>query len=177
LKGTLGAVGAAMLLASGVLDAGHRQGTVEKRMPEMIEIDGSRSPELIPEWSAWSFAFRVIATGSRQLPSSVHLVVSKEEAAFLLNQADRLQKQDRDCQHRVVKLHSLLGREKDDVLDTRLREITLECRWATLHARDRVLEQLEPEGAAALAAFVTSTKAATSLTIRKQDLARFLEPQ
>jgi hypothetical protein len=177
LRRTLGAVGAAMLVASGVLNAGHRQGTVEKRVPEMIEIDGSRSPELIPEWSAWNFAFRVIATGSRQLPSSVHLVVSKEEAALLFKEADRLQKLDRDCQHRVVKLHSLLGKEKDDVLDARLRDTTLECRWATLHARDRVLEQLEPEGAAALAGFVTSTKAATSLTIRKQDLARFLEPQ
>lgn len=177
LKKTLVAVGTAIVVAGGVLDAGYHQGTDGKRVPEMIEIDGSKNPELIPEWSAWGFAFRVIATGSRQLPSSVHADVSKEEAALLLKEADRLQKFDRECQARVVKLHALVGKEKGDVLDARLRDITIECRWGTLHARDRVLEQLNPDGAAALTAFVSSTKVATSLTIRKQDLARFLEPQ
>ena len=177
MKRTFVVVGAAVAVAGAVLNAEFRQAADGKGVPETIEIDGSKNPELIPEWSAWGFAFRVIATGSRQLPSSVHAVVSTEEATLLLKQADRLQKFDRECQHRVVKLHSLLGKEKDDALDARLRDITLECRWATLNARDRVLEQLKPEGAAALAAFVTSTKAATSLTIRKQDLARFLEPQ
>ena len=166
-----------MVIASGVLESAYGQSADRARVPEMIEIDGTKNPELIPEWSAWGFTFRVIATGSRQLPSSVHVAVSKAEAALLLTEADRLQNLDRECQDRVVKLHSLLGKEKDDALDARLRDITLECRWAILHARDRVLEQLNPEGSAALSAFVVSTKAATSLTIRKQDLARFLEPQ
>jgi hypothetical protein len=76
-----------------------------------------------------------------------------------------------------VKLHDLLGKEKDKVLDQKLRDITLECRWATLHARDRVLEALRPEAAAALTTFVASTRAGTSITIPKKDLARYLEPQ
>ena len=177
MKRTLVVVGAAVAVAGGVLNAEFRQGADGRGVPETIEIDGSKNPELIPEWSAWGFAFRVIATGSRQLPSSVHAVVSTEEATLLLKQADRLQKFDRECQNRMVKLHSLLGKEKDDALDARLRDLTLDCRWATLHARDRVLEQLTPEGGAALMAFVASTKVGTSLTIRKQDLARFLEPQ
>ena len=177
MKETLVVIGAAMVVASGVPDGVYGQSADGKRPPETIEIDGGKNPELIPEWSAWGFAFRVIATGSRQLPSSVHAVVSTEEATMLLKQADRLQKFDRECQNRVVKLHSLLGKEKDAALDARLRDITLECRWATLHARDRVLEGLTPEGRAALIAFVASTKVGTSLTIRKQDLARFLEPQ
>jgi hypothetical protein len=148
-----------------------------KRRPEIIEIDGGKNPELIPEWSAWGFAFRVIATGSRQLPSSVHFAVSSDEAAMMMKEADQLQKVDQSCRERVVKLHDLLGKEKDDVLDRRLREITLECRWATLHARDRVLEALKPEGATALIAFVASSKVGTSVTIPKKDLARYLEPQ
>jgi hypothetical protein len=177
LKVTLVAVGAAMVIASVVLNGADGQSSDGKRVPEMVEIDGSKNPELIPEWSAWSFAFRVLATGSRQLPSSVHVVLSKEEAALLLKEADRVQRFDRECQSRIVKLHASVGKEKDEVVDARLREITVECRWAALHARDRVLEQLRPESGAALAAFVGSTKAATSLTIRKQDLSRFLEPQ
>lgn len=177
MKRTLVVVGAAVVVAGGVLNAELRQGADGKGVPETIEIDGGKNPELIPEWSAWGFAFRVIATGSRQLPSSVHVVLSKEEAALLLKEADRMQKFDRECQSRVVKLHASVGKEKNEVVDARLREITVECRWAALHARDRVLEQLQPESGAALAAFIGSTKAATSLTIRKQDLARFLEPQ
>ena len=177
MKRTLVVVGAAVVVASGVMNGESRQAADGKSVPEMVEIDGSKNPELIPEWSAWSFAFRVIATGSRQLPSSVHAVVSPEEATLLLKVAGRVQRLDRDCQDRVVKLHALVGKEKNEVLDARLRDMTIECRWATLHARDRVLEQLRPEGGAALTAFVASTKASTSLTIRKQDLARFLEPQ
>ena len=145
--------------------------------PEMIQIDGSRNPELVPQWSAWGFAFRVIATGSRQLPSSVDKVLSRDEAGLILREADAVQKIDRECQERVVRLHSLLGKEKNQVLDDKLREITVECRWATLHARDRTLEALNPDGAAALIAFVESTKTGTSFSIRKKDLPRFLEPQ
>ena len=37
------------------------------RPPEYIEIDGSRNPELGPQWSTWGFAFRVITGGSRRI--------------------------------------------------------------------------------------------------------------
>jgi hypothetical protein len=165
------------MVAGGALHATQGQGPDPKAAPEIVQIDGGKNPELIPEWNAWGFAFRLFATGSRQLPSSVHFAVSTEEAAMLMKEADQLQKVDQDCRNRVVKLHDLLGKEPDAVLDRRLRDITLECRWATLHARDRVLEALKPEGVAALTAFVASTKVGTSVAIPKKDLARFLEPQ
>lgn len=166
-----------MIIVAGVPAAADRQAARPKRAPEMIEIDGARNPELIPQWSAWGFAFRVITTGSRQLPSSVYFAVSREEEAMLMKEADQLQKIDRDCVSRVVKLHDLLGRIKDNELDGKLRGLTLECRWATLRTRDRVLEALKPEGAAALIAFVESTKVGTTISIPKKDLARYLEPQ
>jgi hypothetical protein len=174
---TLVSVCVAMVFATGGSNAAGGQAPNRKAAPEMMQIDGSKNPELIPEWSAWGFAFRVFATGSRQLPSSVYFAVSREEEALIIKEADQLQKIDRDCQSRAVKLHDLLGKEKDDVLDQKLRATTLECRWAALHTRDRVLEALKPEGAAALTAFVVSTKAGTSITVPKKDLGRFLEPQ
>lgn len=149
----------------------------QKPAPEKLEIDGSKNPELIPEWSAWGFAFRVFATGSRQLPSTIYFAVSREEEASIMKEADQLQKVDRECLGRLMKLRDLVGKEKDDVLDGKLRDLTLECRWAALHTRDRVLESLDPEGAAALTAFVESTKAGTTISIPKKDLARYLEPQ
>jgi hypothetical protein len=62
-------------------------------------------------------------------------------------------------------------------VDAKVREISLECRRETLHARDRVLAALNPEAAAALIAFAESTKAGTSISIRRKDLARYLEPE
>jgi hypothetical protein len=144
---------------------------------ETMQIDGSRNPELIPEWSAWGYAFRVIANGPGTLPKAVHEVVSKDETALVVKEAQALQKIDRGCQERVLALHPLLGKESYQTLDAKLRTITLVCLWATLHARDRVLDGLNPAGATALAMYVESTKAGTSLSIRKKDLARFLEPQ
>jgi hypothetical protein len=173
---TLAILVTAALIVSGALQA-RSQTEPGTSAPEMMQIDGSKNPELIPEWSAWGFAFRVFATGSRQLPTTIHSVVSAEETALILKEADQVQKADQDCQSRIVKLNALLGKEKNEVLDTRLRELTLECRWATLHARDRLLEVLSPEGGSALRAFVASTKTGTSLSIPKKDLARFLEPQ
>jgi hypothetical protein len=176
LNRTLMVIAASALVGSAELPA-QSQTPPARSAQEMVQIDGSKNPELIPEWSAWGFAFRVFATGSRQLPTTIHTVVSAEEAALILKEADQVQKVDQDCQNRIVKLNALLGKEKIEVLDTRLRELTLECRWATLHARDRLLEVLAPEGASALRAFVASTKPGTSLSIPKKDLARFLEPQ
>jgi hypothetical protein len=174
---TLVGLVAVVVLAGGQSAHTYAQASGQKAAPEKIEIDGARNPELIPQWSAWGFAFRVFATGSRQLPSTIYFAVSREEEASIMKEADQLQKIDRDCLGRLLKLHDLLGKEKDDVLDRKLRDLTLECRWATLHTRDRVLESLRPDGAAALTAFVESTKTGTTVSIPKKDLARYLEPE
>ncbi|MGH9370884.1 MAG: hypothetical protein ACRD15_05075 [Vicinamibacterales bacterium] len=147
------------------------------KLPEIVHIDGAKNPELIPQWSAWGYTFRVIAGGPRELPSLVYKVVSRDEAAMVLKEADAVQKIDKACEARIWKLHPLVGKEKPDVLDARLREITVECRLETLHARDRILRALNPEGAAALIMFVESTKSGTSISLPKAELARFLEPE
>jgi hypothetical protein len=145
--------------------------------PETIEIDGSRNPELIPQWSAWEFAFRVMADGPKELPTIVHLVVSADEGALILREAGMIAKRAAACEARMSKLRVLIGKEKASVLDAQAREITLDCRRQTLDVRDRLLDRLNPEAQTALRAFVESTKAGTSLTLTKKQLARFLEPE
>ena len=145
--------------------------------PETIEIDGSKNPELIPQWNAWEFAFRVIAGGPRELPTIVHRAVSADEGAMILREAEMITKLAARCETRMSRLRVLIGKEKASVLDARAREITLDCRRQTLEVRDRVLDRLNPEAQAALRAFVESTKAGTSLTLTKKQLARFLEPE
>ena len=143
----------------------------------MVIIDGAKNPELIPQWSAWGYAFRVISGGPRELPSVVHKVVSPDERAMIIREADAVQQIDKDCQARLLKQHTIIGRGNLERLDAKLREITVVCRQKTLDARNRILAALNPEGATALIMFVESTKDGTSLTIRKRDLPRFLEPE
>ena len=69
------------------------------------------------------------------------------------------------------------GSKSNIELDKDVRALTLECRRATLDARDRILANVSPEAQTALIAFVESTKAGTSLAIPKKDLARFREPE
>ena len=96
---------------------------------------------------------------------------------MILREAETIAKLATKCEVRMSKLRVLIGKEKASVLDARAREVTLDCRRQTLDVRDRVLDRLNPEAQAALRAFVESTKAGTSLTLTKKQLARFLEPE
>jgi hypothetical protein len=169
-------VGTMVLVAGGSDAALHAQGTGPPRV-EMLHIDGRKNPELIPQWNAWGYAFRVFAGGPRQLPTMVLDRVSKTEEAFILAQADLVQHVEAECRERLGRIAARRPLEKPDALARQVRELALECREATLRARDRVLAALNPDGQAALIDFVESTKAGTSITIAKSELARFREPE
>jgi hypothetical protein len=153
------------------------QGQPVPRGTEFIQIDGSKNPELIPQWSSWGFAFRIFSGGPRELPSTVHVVASKDEAAMILREADAMQKVDAACAAKMAEVTKRIGKEKASVLDEEGRKINLDCRWQTLYARDRILERLNPQARVALIAFVESTKKGRQVSVPKNGLARYLEPQ
>ena len=144
---------------------------------ERIVIDGKKNPELIPQWEAWGFAFRAINGGTRQLPSNVHRLASKEERAEVLAEAAANESRERACRERIEKLRPLLGKEPRDVVRAKQHEIELDCRWQTLRARDRLLHHLRPEVAAQLIAFVEDTKAGTTITMPKREFAFYRQPE
>ena len=78
---------------------------------EIMHIDGARNPELIPQWSAWGFAFRVFAGGFRQLPSSMIPHVTSAEHALILKESDSVQKIDAACLERHRKILAGQGRK------------------------------------------------------------------
>jgi hypothetical protein len=166
-----------LLLAAGFPAVAQTPAPLIASPPEVVHVDGAKSPELIPQWSVWGYVFRVISGGPRELPSAVYRLVSKEESALVMKEADAVQKIDATCQARVAKTAQLLGRDTLATVDAKVREISVECRWQTLHARDRVLSALNPAAATALIAFAESTKAGTSISLPRKDLARFLEPE
>jgi hypothetical protein len=145
---------------------------------EVVVIDGAKNPEQIPQWYVWGYAFRIFSGGPRELPTSVWYLVSKEERQLVMKQADGVQKSDTECAERAIRTHGLLKQgESLTSVDTKMHAITVECRWKTLHARDRILEGLNPEARIALIKFVEDCKQGITVTIPKNGLARYFEPQ
>src|SRR5687768_2609417 len=87
----------------------------DARREDIVEIDGAKNPELIPQWAAWEFAFRVMGGGPHELPTPVYRVVSREERALILAEAKASLQRDKACQDRVGTLVPLIGKEKDAV--------------------------------------------------------------
>jgi hypothetical protein len=148
------------------------------RPEDIVVIDGSKSPELIPQWHVWGFTFRVIAGGPRELPTAVLLLVSKDEEKLIKAEADSVQKSDASCAERGIKTYGLLKQGEPLLsVDAKMHAITLECRWKTLQARDRILEGLNPEARIALIKFVEDSKQGMTIKVPKNGLARYFEPQ
>ena len=114
---------------------------------------------------------------AEQAPPAVREGLSKEEAAIVVGEALENQKRDAACQERMLEIKQSLSAGRAGGINRRQEEMQIECRWQTLHARDRVLERLSPEGRAAFIAYVESTKAGTKVTIAKRDLAHYRQPQ
>ena len=148
-----------------------------QRDTDLMTINGAKNPELIPQWSAWGLALRIISSGSRELPSMVYHVASAEERAMITREADAVQRIDAACQTKMAEVTKRIGKEKTADLDAEGRRITLDCRWQTLYARNRILERINPDARAALVAFVESTKKGTQVSLPKKSLARYLEPE
>jgi hypothetical protein len=144
---------------------------------EMVHIDGSKNPEMIPEWRAWWQAFHIMAGGPRQVPSVVREHLTENEASLLLKAAQDDQKYYTECEARVMKLAPLLQTEEAKTINERTREINLDCRRHTLQLRDSVLAAFSPEGQAALKRWVDATKAGMKESVPKRELAFYRQPQ
>ena len=153
--------------------------TAQKPSPDgRIEIDGSKNPEMIPQWTSWEYAFRVIHGGSGELPTNVHLVANPTERELILAEAAANARRDQACTKRIEReIRPLLGKEKLDVIKARQQDIHVECRWQTLHARDRLLEKLRPEVQTELVHFVEDTRAGTTLSMPAEELPLYRQPQ
>ena len=143
---------------------------------EWVHIDGSKNPELIPEWSVWKSAFRNILIGGH-LPTVVLTQISKEESAAILAAARENAKNVAACEQRGLMLKPLLETETPAVINRKTEELNLECRWQTLRLRDRLVQSLEPDGQAALRQWVESLKAGIQVSVPKAEFAFYMKPK
>lgn len=143
---------------------------------EWVHIDGSRNPELIPQWSIWQRGLQILARG-RALTTVILERFTREDIEILKHESAEELKRDGVCQQRVLKLAPLLASEPARVLDGKTKAIQLECRQDTLEARDRLLARLAPDAQIALTEWIEALKAGTRVSVPKQELAHYLKPQ
>jgi hypothetical protein len=153
-----------------------------KETGETVTIDGTTHPEQIPQWSAWAVSFRFLATsaeamGEEGIPSSVYRALSKSDRAVLLKHVSAAIKEQRECAGRVLRLSAGNPAASPEVLTEKVKDIQMDCRRATLKARDQLLGKLPRDGQAALRALVESQKQGQTITVLKSDLARFRLPE
>jgi hypothetical protein len=150
---------------------------------EMVTIDGSKNPELVPEWTAWHSAFTRIRAAN-DIPSDVLSVIGAAERAAILDHAgndgrfwEKGEKQVKDMQTAVVaepdrarKIELMVS------LQPKVEELELVARRHTLELRDHLLSILQPDGRAALMAWVQASKAGHRITVPKSKLEAFRKP-
>ena len=154
----------------------------QSQASDWVHIDGSKNPELIPEWNVWRTAFRRIADGPvspekgrKLIPLNLQDVFSEQETLLLLREGEAEVQRFDECGAKVDKLRE--RKESREVIIKLNDDIVMECRWQTIHARDRVVAALSDASRLALRQWVESLKAGASITIHKNDLARFRLPE
>src|SRR5215510_15603487 len=130
--------------------SGSAQGRPAVNPLEIVEIDGSRNPELIPEYMVWEHGFSGLALiKERQIRAALDsLILSPEDAARVFKEADAQADRDRRRSEREHERRLALRDAKPADLGAALREVILEYRWEVLNARDRLLASLSAEGQA-----------------------------
>ena len=138
----------------------------------VITIDGTKNPELIPQWTVWRTAFGFLAKDdSEQLPTVVLRAITPEQTRALMQAAKAATTFDSDCNNRVYQREMAVWKANPDLdvetVNAKMIEGNMVCRRHTLEVRDKVLADLSPTGAAALSGFVESLKKGWTAQMRK----------
>jgi hypothetical protein len=169
-----------VLLTAGVAQG--QAGVAPSLSDEIVHIDGRKNPEMIPQYSVWNAALRYIdggptRNGRKLIPLALQEVMTADDTKALLAEAAAQVKRNKACESRVLELIPLRTPENRAEIRRRNDDIDMECRWQVIHARDRLLQALSPAGQVALSNWVESSKSGISITVHRDNLAKFRLPQ
>jgi hypothetical protein len=147
---------------------------------DVITIDGSKNPDMVPNWAAWLEAFRFMAQPAapiEPIPTMIYLATSREQRALVRKEALFVMAQERELERRGLKLRD--GVTPDNMLERSEQADALEMkrRQAALDARDRLLAALPIEGQIALREFAEHVRKGYKAMMPKSKLAQFMSPE
>ncbi len=150
----------------------------------MVEIDGAKNPELIPEYLVWSTGFQTLALlkahnirlGEKFLTS---LTLSDHDAALMFTETDRHMARSNRCQEKGAAIFRDMSAQKRTIaeIEAAMKASTIECRWALLMAKDRLLQSMSPEGQDLLVRWMLDERAKVKSFVVKGDLEFFRQPR
>lgn len=169
-------------LASMTMRAGEQQ-PVDLRPgqvpPGFIELDGSKSPESIPDWTAWQGTLRLLADASENSTSRFYadLELSATERERVVTVALAQNDRDRACEQRMIALGDRLkGVDVAHVQAVSEQEL-IRCRVESLRAADALLAELSPASGRRLQRLVDEMRASTRVLVPRDGLAHFRRPR
>jgi hypothetical protein len=168
----------AFLFFAGI-QASAAQQTSNSPDSEMINIDGKKNPELIPQWKAWEAAFELLAAGKRAGGQVLDEELQLSPADKALVYAEAASNQERWSAHKrrvLTELEPLLKTMKREDLLPKNRALILDYRQQVLDGSQRLLQRLSPEGRAWLPLWVEQLKRVVTLTIPKSELDFYRRP-
>lgn len=149
----------ALLLPVALLALLHTAVPPQEQQSSLIEIDGAKNPELIPEWYRWESLFRQLAGSGEHADDHYSkpehgdrlrdfIGISAREWGLLMEEAKRYQVHDAQMfgeYRREAQDLEARGYAKDAIAE-RIRQEELTDRSGLLTARDRLARQFSAPG-------------------------------
>jgi hypothetical protein len=147
----------------------------------VIEISGEKTPEQLPEYLVWKVGLRALAAIKKQNiePALEELGLSPTEGELVFAQGRAQQERDKECFERQERLTTMLkaAEAKPERIALETRAIVIECRWATLDAKERMLAALSPEAQMSVVNWVLNQRRQISVSVHRADLEFFRLPR
>jgi hypothetical protein len=156
------------------------QATPPSSDDKVMTIDGSKNPELIPQWLAWQEAFRAMGMPAQldlPIPTTVWHVTTADERDLIRKEAMQSLEREDEVGAQAMKIREALTQETRARDEERITQLDLRRKQAILDARDRLLARLPPEAQNALRAFAEEVKKGIKVTTLKSRLAEFRAPE
>jgi hypothetical protein len=172
---------AASLLATISVPLGCIGIAAQAKRPDLIEIDGKKNPELIPEYAVWRYSFQVLAqaveSGSEVILGTLDL--SKDDLDVLLAEVAKQKERDDSCAAKQYRTIEALreSKAKQSAINERIIEVVIGCRFEVLEASDRVMLKLTDRGRFVLSRWVAERKSALRVFVMKDEMAYFNKPR
>jgi hypothetical protein len=147
----------------------------------VIEISGEKTPEKLPEYLVWKVGLRALAAIKKQNiePALEELGLSPADGELVFAEGRAQQERDKECFERQERLTTMLkaAGAKPERIALETRAIVIECRWATLDAKERMLAALGPEAQLSVLNWVLNQRRQISVSVHRADLEFFRLPR
>lgn len=145
-----------------------------------LVIDGSKNPELFPQWYVWETFFQALPIENVGGPTLLRreLRVSDSEFVFLLTEARRFRHAEETLRTELRATRTALLAEKktDEEIQDASKEVNLRYRQQVLDGRGRVHSTLGAESLQNVVAWIERRLSGTTLRLSGKTLEYFRQP-